>query len=81
MSQCRICGDEGARYRPAARNMLCKSCAADTPAKCTLEEFRAEYFAGDNPPLSVLREFYADYLASMHTLAEYIKATTSEVLT
>jgi len=79
MSQCRICGDEGARYRPAARNILCKICAKDTPAKCTLEEFRAEYFAGDNPPLSVLREFYSDYLASTHTLSEYIKATTGEV--
>ena len=78
MSQCRICGDGGARYRTAARNVLCDSCSNDTPAKCTLEEFREEYFAGDDPPLSVLREFYADYLASMHTLAEYIKATTSE---
>ena len=76
MSQCRICGSEGARYRANARNILCDFCAKDTPAKKTLEEFRAEYFKNENPPLSTIREFYSDYLASKYTLAEYIQETT-----
>lgn len=84
MSYCRICGDEaGAEYRPKARQTLCPSCAADTPAKVGRVEFDAAYWvdvdgkpAADEQPAAIRREFYEDYLASNLNLEQYIKRTT-----
>ena len=85
---CRVCGDEnGTRFYAAQRQILCPSCAKDTPAKCSRASFDAAYWAGassdpaspDYVPDSIRAEFYQDYLRSSHTLDEYIARTSSVV--
>jgi hypothetical protein len=79
---CRICGDErNVSFRPQARQSLCDSCAADTPAKVGRAEFDRVYWRGDDAPPceAIRREFYSDYLTSTHNLAEYVRRTTSAV--
>lgn len=78
---CKICGDENnISYRPGRRQVLCDTCAKDTPVKVSRSSFDRQYW-GNDPTVneSIKREFYEDYLASKNTLPEYIKATTSEV--
>lgn len=79
---CRICGAiENANLRGGRRGVLCDSCAADTPRKASRAAFEAAYWGRDvdSVPESIRAEFYSDYRASICTLPEYIKQTTSAI--
>ncbi len=78
---CRICGDEnGVKYYPSKKNVLCPACAKDTPRKASFDRFNKVYFRSDhNCPPAIRKEFYDDYKASTHNLREYVKATVSTI--
>lgn len=82
--QCKICGDENrVEYRPRSGMFLCPYCHKETPAKATRDEFDHLYWGDDieTVPQSTRKEFYEDYRTSNYgPVAEYIKATTSDVL-
>ena len=87
MGYCRVCGDEnGTRFYVAKRQVLCPSCAADTPPKCSRARFDSLYWGAssdpaspDYVPASIRAEFYEDYLRSSYNLEDYIARTTSVV--
>jgi hypothetical protein len=75
---CKICGDErNVAYRPAARQSLCDSCSADTPAKIGRVNFDRWYWDGRAGEVceSTKRDFYEDYLRSNHTFDQYLVVT------
>jgi hypothetical protein len=75
---CQICGEEGhVKAYVRQRQVLCRACAARTPAKVSRAAFEAAYW-GDHVaevPLGTRREFYSDYVASTYDVSGYIAAT------
>lgn len=77
MSQCRICGDEGASYDVNYHQTICEDCKKSSSVKVGRTEFDAIYWGSDSDvPMSTRREFYDDYLSSTSDLESYIKETT-----
>jgi transcription initiation factor TFIIIB Brf1 subunit/transcription initiation factor TFIIB len=76
---CRICGtDQKVEYQRSKGMNLCTECGVGMPKKASYSGFTKRYWS--EPALvseRVKREFYDDYKTSLHTVQEYINATSS----
>ena len=75
--QCSICGSDKAKYYVKQRQVLCRSCLADTPEKLSKSEFDQKYWGSPEEVSSFIRiQFYDDYKASNLNFDDYKKQTT-----